>query len=253
MYEVLTYNKEEGGISMVKINENGIYIGDKLVEGTRGAYGNLWIENDKYVLVGVHGDDKRAGYKYKDWLFVCSKETGEYKMLWLYDKIGRFPYDEQSRLTYLEMLSKNLFSVGSDFKMAVVDADMVFKENVKPGEIIYPKPEKNDLANCFTYEICEDNAVIMRLKSGLTKMDLLKYPWFGTQYDTFKLWDFHDAKKAHLVMADSVTGNCDYRTNSDIVAENIIRQLKDCIVRCIPNHPYVRELTYFYGADTRNM
>lgn len=232
----------------IKITEDQIYILDQPVLSGRERPYNLkdvsYCDED-YSFIGVHSFNPGC-YEYLDRIVVVNNHNFKFYKIFAYLFIGseRDKYGDESKLQKIWKEDGKYFAK-SEYKTIQIFPKKIFSEDVKPGDI-FSTNENKEMKDMFLYEVLEDYGILMTLKDGVSKLDLLKFHGFNAEFDTFKIWDL-DKSTSYFLLYDSVsdkTKEVSWGNSTSCVSGSYWQRrdgLLDSIKKVIPNHPAYKE------------
>ena len=230
-----------------------MYYTDHLI--AEQIYPDLIAENEKYIVIGQHGENPGC-YPYLDRVICIEKATNKNVTVLLHKYLshGREKYGKETKLSLLTTYGWRTgdFLVGSELNGVCLHCNMVFAPYTEVGETRLPAFDKTRLATYFDYEIAADDDVIFRLKPGVQRVELMRFPGFTNKYDVYKLSGgiLSGKGQSYLYMVDTARDTCDRYDygGSTTCCSNAIwdlkKQLVDCAKEMFPNLSKFRELSY---------
>ncbi len=218
-----------------------------------------YVSNDKYAAIAIHGFT-REDHSSKDSILVISKTNGEYFFV-------RFKnLFKDANLLSLVVKEKEpdriFFSVYScsakGGRRGYVDCQKLFaKGECLPGSRfeIPVSGEHPKLEEMFTYTVTDRYGILMQLKDGMDRNDLLRFDAFDNQYNAFKIWGDNGSvdweRSGNLLLVDSAKHESRHITWGKETS-NVSRSIWDrrdrlieCMITALPFHQAFRKDRYY--------
>lgn len=231
----------------VKVEEDNILIdGEPILSEYDLPYPDKRAETERFLFLGIHGENPFC-YPFLEKLIIIDKTDLTWKEIPLYEYIGKNPYGKESALLDLNVVGNSVYAV-SEIATVRIHPERIFAREPEMGEV-YQTDDNAGLKGMFTYEIIENDGILLRLKPGFKKTDLLRYNGFNASYDTFKIWDLTEST-SYMLLLDYET--CESKEvswgSSTTIVSGSYWQRRDGLLQCIkeilPNHPAFREEGY---------
>lgn len=211
-------------------------------------YENTIIEAKDYAFAVLRAESGLE-VALPDAVVLSEEESGRVESVPLYSALGWRA--ESGFETAFRDANGDFIYTAEEGKTVRVFPERVFAPIPTPGETkaFSGVPAPGNLKELFHYTVCEDLGVLMELKEKDRRRQLLFYPGFTTEFDTFKIWNI-GTEHVELLCLNSETGEhtVAHRPSKDWTQGyryyEVYKALMPCIKSVFPNHPAYR--TEFY-------
>ena len=225
--------------------------GNNILEKNTSVYANMYTENDKYIVIGIHGYNPHC-YPYLDRIIIIQKSTNTCKTIRLYTVIDKA---QLQNILMTDGAPDSIFFTTTSAK-GYLNCKEIFDDRKCIPHTKYNSskvPDEEILSSLFTYEITDGYGILMKLKEDVDPNVLLRFDGFKNDYNAFKLWssDKNTTEPNTLLFIDTNKYCTQAITwgRSTTIASDYVWQCRDKLLKCVkkvlPFHPMFQNDKYY--------